>query len=412
MRILLVTGNYLPGKNGGIENYTHWVATLLLQHQFKVEVAALNVNEQSDYFYEGVKVNYLDGSISAFENILKNTQYDICHFQEYSEYGGIEIPWFKKAKEYCKKVFFTFHLPYFTCYKGDFRHKGVEDCNLFIDAARCVECVIADRAAYKKMGESGLYLSSVMALMEITGKKDQLKKKIIGKYQKLDELIVICDNIFIYASWFKKILEDNGYNLPNIKKIPYKTKSVEDKNSSMLKTDNKKALLSSIKNKMLFVGRIQHQKGLHLLCNAMREIGTQNISLDVYGNIVDQKYFDDCKQSYSFNFKGTTNYFQLLALLKEYDFLVLPSVFTEMYSLIIKDAFYEKLPVIASSAKGNRDAITDGVNGFLFQYDNSKDLGKIIDKAYQLKANEWVPKFSYPENPERDNEEIVSLYYM
>jgi glycosyltransferase involved in cell wall biosynthesis len=81
-----------------------------------------------------------------------------------------------------------------------------------------------------------------------------------------------------------------------------------------------------------------------------------------------------------------------------------------MFSLIIKDAFYEKLPVIASSAKGNRDAITDGVNGFLFEYDNAEDLAKTIDKAYQLKVNGWMPEFSYPENPEKDNEEILSYY--
>ena len=381
-----------------------------MHHQCKVEVAALNVNEESDYVYEGVKVNYLDGNISAFDKLIKNGHYDICHFHEYSEFGGIEIPWFKKAKEYVKKLFFTFHLPYLTCYKGDFRFKDVEDCITFNDAARCVECVISDKVGYKKMGESGLYLSSVMGLMKITGKKDQLEKKILAKYQKLNELFAVCDDIFIYAGWFKEILERNGYNLPNIKKIPYKTKSERDSHSSAIVIDNKKEILPNMKNRMLFVGRIQHQKGLHLLCKAMGKIETKNIILDVYGNIIDQKYFDNCKESYSFDFKGTTNYFQLLEILKEYDFLVLPSVFTEMYSLIIKDAFYEEVPVIASSAKGNRDAITNGVDGFLFEYDNAEDLAKTIDKAYLLKMNGWKPQFSFPENPQKDNEEILSYY--
>ncbi|MGN6267180.1 MAG: glycosyltransferase, partial [Ginsengibacter sp.] len=342
MKILLITGNYLPGKNGGIENYTHWLAKTLLQHHYIVEVAALNVKEKKDYCYEEVKVNYLERSFSIFENLLKTKEYDICHFQEYSGYGGIGIPWFNLAKEYCKKVFFTFHLPYLTCYKNDFRYRGVEDCNTFNNAERCTECVIADRGGYKKIGKSDLYLSSLVAFMQLSGKKAQLKEKIIGKYEKLNELITLCDNIFIYANWFKKILEVNGYDLPNIKKIPYKTKSVGVSNTDI----HNKTTNTEIKNKILFVGRIQFQKGLHLLCKAMNLIETKNISLDVYGNIVDEKYFENCKKKYSFNFKGTTNYFQLLESLKEYDFLVLPSVFTEMYSLIIKDAFYENLPVI------------------------------------------------------------------
>lgn len=410
MKILLVTGNYLPGKNGGIENYTHWLATLLMQHQCKAEIAALNVNEESDYFYEAVKVNYLDGSISVFENLLKNGQYDICHFHEYSEYGGIEIPWFKLAKKYCKKVFFTFHLPYLTCYKGDFRYKGIEDCNTFNDSKRCVECVIADKTAYKKMGESGLYLSSAMALMKISGKKSQLEKKILAKYQKLNELFAICDYIFIYAGWFKDILKKNGYDLSNIKKIPYKTKSENKSKSSTAAVDSNKNILPYIRNKILFVGRIQHQKGLHLLCKAMNQIEIKDICLDVYGNVIDQKYFDNCKESYSFNFKGTTNYFQLLSILKEYDFLILPSVFTEMYSLIIKDAFYEGLPVIASAAKGNKDAVTNGVDGFLFDYDNADDLAKTIDKAFLLKKDGWKPEFKNPGNLEKDIEQITSYY--
>ena len=406
MRVLLITGNYLPGKNGGIENYSHWLATILLGHQFEVEVAALQANEKTDYIYEGVKVNYLDTQMEAFEKLLIDGSFDICHFQEYSEYGGIEIPWFQLAKKYSNKVFFTFHLPYLTCYKNDFRYRGVEDCNDFSHSKRCTECVIADRGGYKKLGKSALYLSSLLTVMKLSGKKDYLENKILLKYQKLNELIAVCDNIFIYANWFKKILEENGYDLPTINKIPYKTKSTVANQVD----SNKKEINTGIKNKILFVGRIQYQKGLHLLCEAMNLIEKQKLSLDVYGNIVDQKYFQQCKDDYSFNFKGTTNYFQLLEKLKEYDFLILPSIFTEMYSLIIKDAFYEKLPVIASAAKGNRDAIDDGINGFLFEYDNAMDLGKTIDKAYQLMQNGWMPEFVYPENPDKDIEEILSFY--
>ena len=194
--------------------------------------------------------------------------------------------------------------------------------------------------------------------------------------------------------------------MPTIKKIPYKTKSVGVSNIDI----HNKITNSEVKYRILFVGRIQFQKGLHLLCKAMNLIETKNISLDVYGNIVDEKYFENCKEKYSFNFKGTTNYFQLLESLKEYDFLVLPSVFTEMYSLIIKDAFYENLPVIASSAKGNRDAIDDGINGFLFEYDNSTDLARTIDKAYRLKNDGWLPVFKDAGSAAKDVDEILSYY--
>lgn len=400
MRVLFITGNYLPEKNGGIENYTHWLASVLIPNSIHVEVAALNVNATKDYIYEKVKVNNLKGSFSEFETLLQTGNFDICHFQEYSAFGGIEMPWFKKAKEYAK-VYFTFNLPYFTCYKNDFRYKAIEDCNTFNDPGRCAKCIIADKSGYHRYRSEAL-LSILSGISDLTGIRQKLKKKVTDQYKKLNELIAVCDYIFIYADWFKKILAENGYDQSSIKKIPYKTKTILPGNS-----DPEKGIL---KNKILFVGRIEPQKGLHLLCKAMNELSTSDIQLDVYGNMVTQDYFDECYKKHAFNFKGTINYHALMQILSEYDFLIMPSVFTEMYSMMIKDAFYAKLPVIASTAKGNRDAVSDGENGFLFDYNDAASLASTIDKAYNLKKNGWTPAFKYSDHPEKDIEEIISYY--
>lgn len=400
MRILFITGNYLPAKNGGIENYTHWLAKVLQQNRIEVEVAALNVNNTDDYVYEGIKVNNLRGSFGNFQNLVQTSHFDICHFQEYSAFGGIEMRWFQEAKKY-GKVFFTFHLPYFTCYKNDFRYQAVEDCSTFNDPDRCARCVIADKSGYAGY-HSDMILPILLAISSITGIRQKLKGKITSQYKKLDELIAVCDYIFIYADWFKNILAKNGYNTSTIKKIPYKTKT--------LLPDTPARNLRSLKNTILFVGRIEYQKGLHLLCEAMNVISTKDIQLDVFGNIVQQDYFDRCYSKYAFNFKHTVHYPGLMSVLHEYDFLIMPSIFTEMYSMMIKDAFYEKLPVIASSAKGNRDAVADGQNGFLFRYNDSSDLAATIDKAFDLKKNGWIPFFDDGQTPEKDLQEIISYY--
>ena len=74
----------------------------------------------------------------------------------------------------------------------------------------------------------------------------------------------------------------------------------------------------------------------------------------MYGNLVDKDYFDKCLKKYAFNFKGVVSRKELLEELKEYDFLVLPSVFTEMYPLVVMDAFHRELPGIASGGKGKQ----------------------------------------------------------
>lgn len=400
LKVLFVTGNFLPGKNGGIENYVFWLAGILKEQNINVEVAALQVQEKAGYVYKNIPVHYLNENLELFESLLENKNYDICHFHEYSEYGGVEIPWFKKAKEHCNKVFFTFHLPYLTCYKNDFRYMGVEDCNTFNDPARCAECILIEKM--NRVIGSGFGRAGTNILLHVPGVKSKLERRVATKRSYLKELIATCDAVFIIADWFKKLLFDNGYSQPNIHKIPNKP---ESNIFGAQLAEN-----TTLKNRILFIGRIQQQKGLHLLCKAMNLLEDKNLQLDVYGNKVEEEYFDTCFQEYAFNYKGTVSREDLMAQISNYDFLVLPSVFTEMYPLVIIDAFHKNLPVIASAAKGNKDVVRDGANGFLFEYNNAKDLAMVIKKAYHLKSEGWKLAFEGNLHSVNDLREILSYY--
>jgi glycosyltransferase involved in cell wall biosynthesis len=404
LKILIVSGKYLPGKTGGIENYCHLLATILQQNNHSVEVAVLDSAGMKPYHFESVHVIPLTKGFKSFSALLKERHYDICHIHEYSGLGGIGLFWFKEAKQYCKKVFFTFHLPYLTCYKNDLRYMGTEDCNDFSSPERCVKCIIATKLKYKRRTHFSLYNFVINLLTPVIKKINKiqgLKTKIRSKKDELNELIDTCDNVFLIADWFKEILSKNGYGSPSIKKIPPITK---------IPGERKEETDWNIKRKILFAGRIEKQKGLHLLCKAMNFIVTEGIQLDVFGNIVDENYNKSCRKEYAFNFKGTLPRSELLKLLTDYDFLILPSVFTEMYSMISQEAFYEHLPVIASAAKGNVDIIKEGKNGFIFDYDNYKDLARVIDHGYALKESGWEPVFETSTLQEDDIREILSYY--
>jgi len=402
LKILLVTGNYLPFKNGGIENYTHRLAKLLLQYKFVVEVAALNAGSSDEYFYEEIKVNNLNGSFESFHVLLQWGNFSFCHFHEYSAYGGIEIPWFKMAKEYCNKVFFTFHLPYHTCYKNDFRFQGRVDCNRFTDPERCTQCIITDRMALWNFGKFNWLIQPLKIALTISGKKEKLKSKVVQAISQLPQLINTCDDVFIIAHWFEKLLKENGYENLKIKLLPNIINPVS--------IQKNKSGDGGSRKRLVFVGRIQHQKGLHLLCEAMRKISTNGIEIDVYGNVVDENYFKTCQDIFSFNYIGIIARQELLALLPNYDFLVLPSVFTEMYPMVIQEAFSAGIPVIASAAKGNVDVISEAKYGFIFDYNDHIALAKVIDKAYNLKESGWVPEFKTSDNSSNNILQILSYY--
>ena len=404
LRILLVLGRYLPDKNGGIENYSHLLSSLLLKSGHSVEIGILESPAPESYFFDDIKINTLNGSFEKFKGLLQGSQYEICHFQEYSAFGGIEMFWLQAAKQYCKRVFFTFHLPYFTCYKNDFRYFGIENCNEFSSPDRCVKCVIATRLKCKMKSPELLVNAGIQIGLPIfvkTHKAKKLREAIQLNTGHLDELVIICDKIFLIADWFKTIIRVNGYASPHFKLIP---PIVEPAFFTPQKVQ------MPLKYKLLFVGRIEQQKGLLLLCKALKISKRKSIRLEVVGNKVDEKYFLECQKEFAFTYNGTVQREILLTKFREYDFLVLPSVFTEMYSMVLQEALTALVPVIASTAKGNVDAIDDGKNGFLFKYGDHKDLERVIDKAYNLLENKWVPKFRELNDYVNDLEEILSYY--
>jgi glycosyltransferase involved in cell wall biosynthesis len=404
LKVLIVLGRYLPDKSAGIENYSHWLADILMQDGHRVDVAILESDKKENYTHESVNVFLLQNGFQSFIRLIENNGYGICHFQEYSGKNGINIQWLQVAKKNCGKVFFTFHLPYLTCYKNDFRFKGMTDCNNFSSSSRCVKCIIATKLAYNKgngFNLKNIGIDLITPLLQASAKIQKLKERIEARTRDLEELIDTCDQIFIYGVWFSEILLKNGFESTKIKLIPHITKTSKN-------TIEKRE--AAIKNKVLFVGRVEPQKGLHLLCKAMNLIKTKEIQLDVAGNKVDEDYYDACKSEYPFNYAGVVPRSQLLSSLLHYDFLILPSVFTEMYSLVVREAFYENLPVIASAAKGNADVIKEGENGFIFNYDDYKDLASVMDKAYSLKRNGWRPVFETIDSHENNLKEILSYY--
>lgn len=405
MKILLVLGKYLPDKNGGIENYCHSLSKLLFREQHGVEIGILESTQKEVYYFEGIKVIPLLAGLADFISLLKNCHYDICHFHEYSAFGGIEMPWFKEANKYCGKVYFTFHLPYFTCYKNDFRFKGIEDCKQFNSAERCLQCVVSTKMNYNGKKSAAflynIYVDVTTQILTKSGLTYKLKKRIRNNEHLLPELINVCDKVFLVAEWFKEILVTNGCNSPNFFLIPP---------LPVYSESDQAFFTSTVKKKILFVGRIEYYKGLHLLCKAMNNLSYNELILDVFGNIVDERYFETCQKEFPFNFKGAVPKNELLSKLNDYDFLVLPSVFTEMYPLVIQEAIAAHLPVIASAAKGNVDVIKEGKNGFIFDYDNSNDLALVIDKAYSMKKNGWQPQFDTTGSHVNNLKEILSYY--
>jgi glycosyltransferase involved in cell wall biosynthesis len=77
---------------------------------------------------------------------------------------------------------------------------------------------------------------------------------------------------------------------------------------------------------------------------------------------------------------------QLPGLMREVDWVVVPSIWWENSPLVIQEAFMNGRPVICSNVGGMAEKVTDGVNGFHFRVGDPSSLASTVIKAVQSPA--------------------------
>lgn len=199
--------------------------------------------------------------------------------------------------------------------------------------------------------------------------------------QKGNRFIAISRSI--KTSWIKQGIEkDKIKTIPNFIKKDNSSDSVENQYDG---------------NKILFLGRIEKNKGVSFLIDAFKLLPS-TYTLYIVGDgsymerirqkieklqLVDRIFLEGYK-------KNTERY------LRNSDILVVPSE-REPFGRVVLEGMLNKIPVIASRVGGIVDIIEDGIDGYLIDYNDTNALSQkiiylcnnnevrrtIIENAYQ-----------------------------
>jgi rhamnosyltransferase len=135
--------------------------------------------------------------------------------------------------------------------------------------------------------------------------------------------------------------------------------------------------------KILYVGLLFPPKGAHVLIKALQGLPTDAIEVSLYGAVLPfwQPYMDRLRaaaQGLPVHFYAAYPHEQLAAILSQHDVLVMPMICEETFSLLTREALMAGLPVVTAKRGALPDIVQDGVNGLLFEPENTADLQRCL----------------------------------
>jgi glycosyltransferase involved in cell wall biosynthesis len=166
----------------------------------------------------------------------------------------------------------------------------------------------------------------------------------------------------------------------------------------------------------LFVGRLSREKGIALLLRAWAEL-KRGIDLKIVGSgPLAAQTARASRHLGSVQYLGYRRKEEVIALMKQASFLVLPSLCYESLPMAVIEAFAVGLPVLSSRIGSLGNVIRDGLTGLHFRPNDQEDLCAKVDwllsHPSQLSGMREAARAEYIENytAQRNYEKLMAIY--
>jgi glycosyltransferase involved in cell wall biosynthesis len=374
---------YYPEAVGGTEVYVAALAREQRKRGYDAGVAAPG-NANEEYRHEGARVFrfagcpemtlselYGDGdagSAGNFAKILDGFRPDILHLHARSQ--AVSVLLVRAAKSRGIPVVFTYHTPTVTCARGTMLRWGKEICDGKMRADRCASCMIHGKGLSRPVATIVGRLPGLMSraagaagleggIWTALRSPELMRVRHAAVRTMLEEV----DHICAVCEWVQDVLIANGTPRKKItlsrQGVPYSIETAPpDAENGVLR--------------LAFLGRMDAVKGLDTAIAALRKIRDAQVSLDVFaiaqgGDALAklEQFRRLCADDQRIHFRQPVAAGEVVATLRRFDALLVPSEWLETGPLVIYEAFAAGIPVLGSDLGGIAGLIDDNVNGML-----------------------------------------------
>lgn len=406
MRIVLVVNRFPPYSVGGVETLAVGLAHAFQSegHEVQILCAELPQYAQSpsafvDDVYLDIPVRrvWVDGAErsmtvslanhdSHLEPLLRESlafwEPDIVHVLSMTGLSGAVIG---AARNHARKVFYTATGYGLFCPLIELRKPNGHLCNGHASFAKCYACCRPRNFRSVVLYMLTAWMSQRLFMMS-TPQMERLRNKPIAVfeigralYQRryyMSQVMSALDRVIAPSAWVKQALIWNGMPPERVSVVPHGV--MTDVVGDGHKTQSEKV-------RFAYIGRITKIKGVDLLINAFRKLSKDfPISLAIYGpsSPDETDYLHLCQElargDSRVSLMGSLSREEFPEAFKGIDVLVVPSVWHEVFGIVVQEALANQTPVIGTDIGGIPDLIEHGVNGLLFPMGDTKALTECL----------------------------------
>ncbi len=416
-KILHLPFTFYPDPCGGTEVYVDALAKRMNDRGLDAMIAAPGQkNEEYDHF--GLRVHrfattngrlsledlYGDGDPEAgksFEVVLDRIRPELVHFHAMSP--AISIRLVRSIRQRKVPLIYTFHTPTASCQRGTLLKWGKTVCDGIMDRAICAPCVLHGRgvprtlavgidraskfigpALEKSRRQGGLW--TALRTPQLVARRIETSLEF---FHSVDHIVAVCD-------WVRALLLRNG--IPDEKITLSRQGLCQDPTTEhAIDAEMEGECFSAdvrperLPLRLVFLGRLDPTKGAHILIRALKKIPEANVRLAIYGisqgesgRRYEMQLRAEAANDARIEFFPPVPASRVIATLREWDLLVVPSQWLETGPMVILEAFAAGIPVLGSRLGGIAELVQIGVNGLLLQPTNIAEWASAIQ---QLSSN-------------------------
>ena len=439
--VLHVPYTYFPDRTGGTETYVAALARGLRARGLSSAIAApVDSGPPRSYSHDGFDVHRFGTSGGAlpledqygagdpvaaeqFAAVIERVRPRLVHLHAWT--SGISLRLLRAAKAAGCPVVFTYHTPAVSCARGSLMIYGQSVCDgaLFVD--RCSRCVLQQHGVPLPIGwllgklppavgraarRTGVRGRAVLAL--------RMPELMDERHAAFRHLVSEADEIVAVQDWVYELLLFLG--APRQKLVLSRLALPETSAAIVGRTSGTLRLHAAGEPvRLAFFGRLDHTKGAHVVAAAVASLRGLPVSLDLFGapqGSEGERYVAELRTTVAddprIRFLPPVPTPDVVPRMREYDAVVVPSVWMETGPLVVPEAMSAGVPVLGSALGGITSFIRHDVDGLLIPAGDVQAWAHAIRRLVEEQG--FLARLTAgvrpPETMDRIVDEMVALY--